>query len=702
MKSRSLLIPALLLALPLSAQDLPEAKAPPQTPASAQPAAPASGQAAPAAANTPAKAPDRSAAYYHYTLAHIYEELATVYGRSEYVSKAVEQYKLALQNDPQSEFLNSELAEFYAKTGRIRDAVLEAQEILKRDPNNLEAHKLLGRIYVRSLGDSQSGQSQEMLKRALEQIREVVRLEPKNTDNYLLLGRLHILAKELDKAEEAFKDALRNDPASEEALTNLAYLYTEQGNFSRAVTTLESVPEAERTGKIYAALGFSYEQQKDYGKAVAAYRKATESDSDNLDWQRGLAQNLFNDGQLKEALEQYQALAEADPQDATTLVRIAEIQRRDGQFDAALESLKKAEALVSNSLEVPYNMALVYQAQGKFDDAVRVYTQLLDRTAKADRNYSESERSNRAVFLERLGDLYRDANQTSKALETFAEMLTLGGETASRGYQQIIETHRTARQWAEALRVAEEAARKFPQDRDLQMQYAAQLADSGKPDEGVARVRGLLKGTPEDREVYLALAQIYSRQRRWKESEEAIAQADKLATTPREKYYAWFMYGSVYERQKKFDQAEEMFKKILSFDPHNAMVLNYLGYMLADRGVRLEEALGYIKEAVARDPASGAYLDSLGWVYFKMGQDVLAEEYLHKAIERLPYDSTVHDHLADLYLKTGRLKEAAAHWERALEEWNRGVPSDADPAEVAKVQKKLEQARVRLAKQVRE
>ena len=687
MKLRCVVFLFLLITLPLGAQQKSEASAPAPPPAQV-PVSP--------------KAPDRSAAYYHYTLAHIYEELATVYGRPEYVSKAVDEYKLALENDPQSEFLNSELAEFYAKTGRVRDAVLEAQEILKRDPNNLEAHKLLGRIYVRSLGDSQSGQSQEVLKRALEQIREVVRLEPKNTDNYLLLGRLHILAKELDKAEEAFKAALKNDPASEEALTNLAYLYTEQGNFTRAVQTLESVPEPERTGKIYAALGFSYEQQKDYNKAVAAYRKAVESDSDNLDWQRGLAQNLFSDGQLKDALEQYKALAEADPQDATTLVRIAEIQRRDGQFDAALESLKKAEALVANSLEVPYNMALVYQAQGKFDNATRVYTQLLDRTAKTDGNYSESERSNRAVFLERLGDLYRDANQTAKALESFGQMVDLGGEQASRGYVQIIETHRAARQWTEAARLAEEAAAKFPQDRDLQMQLGGQLADSGKPDEGIARVRALLKGTPEDRDVYLSLAQICSRLRRWRDAEEAIAQADKLSTTPREKYYAWFMFGSVYERQKKWDPAEEMFKKILSFDPHNAMVLNYLGYMLADRGVRLEEALGYIKEAVERDPQSGAYLDSLGWVYFKMGQDVLAEEYLHKAVERLPYDSTVHDHLADLYQKTGRLKEAAVHWERALEEWNRGLPSDVDQAEVAKVQKKLEQAKVRLARQVRE
>src|SRR5947207_1394751 len=138
--------------------------------------------------------PDRSAAYYHYTMAHIYEELVSVYGRSDLAGKAIEEYRLAIDNDPGSEFLNSGLAELYAKTGRIRDAVTEAQDIIKRDPNNLDAHKLLGRIYLRSLGDMQNGsQSQTMLKLAIEQYQEIIKLAPNNKDNHLLLGRLYRL-----------------------------------------------------------------------------------------------------------------------------------------------------------------------------------------------------------------------------------------------------------------------------------------------------------------------------------------------------------------------------------------------------------------------------------------------------------------------------------------------------------------------------
>jgi len=122
---------------------------------------------------------DRAAAYYHYTLAHMYEEQITIYGRSELANKAMDEYRLAIEADPSSEFLTSALAELYVKTGRIRDAVLEAQDILKRDPTNLEAHKLLGRIYLRSLGDlpgNGNNGSDNVLKLAIEQYEQIVKI----------------------------------------------------------------------------------------------------------------------------------------------------------------------------------------------------------------------------------------------------------------------------------------------------------------------------------------------------------------------------------------------------------------------------------------------------------------------------------------------------------------------------------------------
>jgi len=669
----------------------------------AQQTAPANpAQATPPAAKSPAapRKVDRAASYYHYMMAHMYEEQVAMYGRSDLATKAIEEYRQAIDSDPTSEYLTAALAELYAKTGRIRDAVLEAQDILKRDPSNLEAHKLLGRIYLRSLGDSQEGSgSDSVLKLAIEQYEEIVKLEPDSVDNHLLLGRLYKVNNDLRKAEDEFKTAVKLDPASEEAVTTLALLYTEEEDSTRAAQILTSVPDAARSAKLYSVLGYTYEQQKEYKKAIDAYRKAVDLDHDNLDAIRGLAQNLLNDGQVDAALEQYKIIADANPEDAQTYLRMAEIDRRQGRFDSALDNLKKAQSLVQDSMEVPYNLAAVYQSMGRYDEAAQTLQDLLKKSEKSDGNYTQSEKNNRAVFLERLGTIYRDNNNDQLAIETFKKMVTLGDDNAERGYQQIIDTYREAKQWQQATDAAKEATQKLPNSRGLKMVYAAQLADMGQPEEGLQQVKVLLNGTPADREVYITLGQMYSRLKRWPEAEAALDKAAQLSTKNEDKVYVEFLRGSTYERQKKFDQAEEVFRKVLADDPQNAAVLNYLGYMLADRGMKLDEALIMIKKAVELEPANGAYLDSLGWAYFKLGKFEQAEDNLVKASQHMGVDPTVQSHLGTLYQKTGRLKLAAAHWERAVQEWNKTIPAEVDNDELAKVQKDLESAKVKLAKE---
>jgi tetratricopeptide (TPR) repeat protein len=650
-----------------------------------------------------AKTPDRAAAYYHFALAHMYEEQVATYGRSELANKAIEEYRAAIDADPTSAYLTSGLAELYAKTGRIRDAVIEAQDIIKRSPNNLEARRLLGRIYLRSLGDMQAGSgSESVLKLAIEQYEQIIRLQPDSMDDHLLLGRLYRLNNDLQKAENEFKTAVKLQPGSEEAVTTLAYLYNELGDTARAAQVLSSVPNTQRSAKLYSALGYTYEQQKQYKNAVEAYRHAIEQDRDNLDAIRGLAQNLLNDGQSDAALEQYKVIADANPEDAQTYVRIAEIYRKQGKFDLALENLKKAESMVQDSVEVPYNIAAIYQAQGRYDEAVPIMRDLLKKSEKPEGKYSNGEKSNRAVFLERLGTIYREQGNNPSANETFRQIVALGGdENIERGYQQVIDTWREAKDWQKATDAAKEAVQKLPGSRDLKMVLAAQQADMGDADKALKDVRALLKGeaNSDDRQVYITLAQMNTRLRRFGDAEQALDKAESLSIKADDKEYVWFLRGSTFEREKRYAEAEEQFKKVLASDPEHASTLNYLGYMLADQNMKLEEAFGYIKRAVDLDPANGAYLDSIGWAYFRMGKYELAEENLLKASQKINTDPTVHDHLGDLYQKTGRLKLAASNWERALTEWNRTIAAEVDPADVTRVQKKLDSAKMKLAKE---
>src|SRR5437764_712193 len=570
-----------------------------QAPASSEPKAAESKPASDAhSAHAGPRHVGKAAAEYHCAWAHVYEEQVAMYGRTELANKAIEEYRQAIDADPTSEYLTAGLAELYAKTGRIRDAVMEAQDILKRDPNNLEAHKLLGRIYLRSLGDIQSGNgSQNVLKLAIEQYEQIIKIEPDSVDDHLLLGRLYKVNNDLQKAESEFKTALKLQPDSEEAVTTLALLYTEEGDSTRAAQVLSAVPDASRSAKLYSVLGYTYEQQKEYKKAIDAYRHAIVLDRDNLDAIRGLAENLLNDGQTEAALEQYKVIADANPEDAQTYLRIAEIYRRQGKFDLALENLKKADSMVPDSMEVPYNMAAVYQAQGRYDDAIKLLQELLKKTEKSETGGSQGDRNNRAIFIERLGMIYREQENYPAAVDTFRKMLPLGEENARSGYQEIIDTYREAKQWPQATAAAKEAVKRMPDDRELRMVLDAQLADTGEIDKSVADIRSLLKGGPEDREIYLRLGIIYTRAKRYDDALAALAKAEELSTKPDEKAYVSFLRGDLYQRQKNFDQAEIEFKKVLATtpptDPQAAATLNYLGYMNADRGVKLEESLNY-------------------------------------------------------------------------------------------------------------
>ena len=656
---------------------------------------------APVAAKTPSATPDRASAYYHYGLAHLYEDMAVNAGRSDYATQAVEQYKLALDADPDSRFLQDGLADLYFKIGRIREAVTAAQDQVNKHPDDVEAHTLLGKVYLRSLGDMQSAQSGQMLQLAIAEYEKLAQLKPNDIETRLLLGQLYSFNHDSAKAEAQFKAAQAIDAGSEDVVLNMARLYSEQGDFQRAADTLSSVPVDDRSARIEFALGASYDQLKKPKDAIAAYRRALDLDSENIDAERGLATALLADGQLDESLKIFNEIIAAEPQDAQSQIRISEIQRRQGHYEEALGTLEKAKPLVQDSLELSYNEALIYDTLGRYDDAIRVLNTLVAGSAHADGKYSEPEKANRAIFLDRLGIVYREQNKTSESVGTYKQMIELGGEYARSGYQGQIDAYRDAHQWKEATTVAGEAAKALPKDRSVQLTYASQLADTGQADQGIALAKAQVSSTgnaAEDREAHLALAQIYIRLKRWDDAAAELNKADASASKPEEKLYVYFLRGTLADRQKQYEEAEAEFQKALTIDPQNATILNYLGYMLADRGVRLPEALTMIRKAVDLDPQNYAYLDSLGWVYFKTGQYALAEENIRKANERNNGDPTIHDHLGEVYEKTGKLKMAVAQWERSMTEYAHSLPADADPTDVAKVQHKLENARVKLSK----
>ncbi|MDE1175161.1 MAG: tetratricopeptide repeat protein [Edaphobacter sp.] len=658
-----------------------------------------SAQTTPAADTT--KSVDRSAAYYHYGLAHMYEDMAVNAGRPDFATQAVEEYKLALDADPTSSLLQDGLAELYFKIGRIREAVGAAQDQVKKNPDDTAAHELLGKVYLRSLGDMQSQQSTQMLKMAIAEYEKLAALKPDDVETRLLLGQLYGLNHDSAKAESEFKAAQKIDGGSEDVVLNMYRLYTEQGDFLRAADVLKSIPADDRSARIDFALGATYDQLRKPKDAVASYRRALDDDPDNVDTERGLANALLSDGQLDEALKLFNTIVTAEPQDAQSLIKIADIQRQQGHYDQALATIEKAKPLAQDSVELNYNEALIYDTLGRYDEAIATLRNLLEGTAHTDGKYTDGEKGNRAIFLERMALIYKEQNKTTEAVDVYKQMVLMGGDFARSGYQGQVDCYRDAHMWKEATAIAADAAKAMPKDQSVVLMYAGQLADTGNVKEGVALAKSQLSSSGKaqgDREVHLAMANIYIRMKEWAEANAELGAAESLSEKPEEKLYVYFLRGTLADRQKQYDAAEAQFRRALAIDPQNGTILNYLGYMLADRGVRLSEALTMIQKAVELDPQNYAYLDSLGWAYYKTGQYALAEENIRKANERNSGDPTIHDHLGEVYEKTGKLKLAVTQWERSLTEYSNSLPADADPEDVAKVQHKLDTARVKLAK----
>ena len=648
-------------------------------------------------AQNPSLAPSsRSEAYYQFAMGHLYEQKYETTNDSDYATQAIEAYKKAYALDPKSPVIGERLAEMYWKAQRVHEAITEAQEILKRDPDDVQTRRLLARIYLRSLGDLSSSAQSEMAQRAIEQYREVVRLDPTDAESALWLSRLYRLRNEHDKAEEVLRGVLKQDPENEAAVEQLTQLLLDEGKSSEAVSLLEKITNRSTSPALLDLLGDAYTQTHDLGKAEEAYRKAVDLDPSELSHQRGLAQTLLSEEKYSDALKAYQKLSDLMPDDSDVYLRLAQIYRELHQLDKAEEYLLKARQYAPGSLEVMYNEAMLYEAQGRYEDAIRVLSDAATGL-KSQSSVMPSRRRTLSILYQQLGQLYRDVQNYQAAVFTFEELGHLGDEEDRRARMLIMDTYRAAKDLPKALQTGKEALAKYPSDSGVRSSYALLLGENGQTDEAVKMLRGQLNKSDADRETYLNIAQVYERGRRYKEAEEAAQAAEAIPGEPRDNEMVWFLLGAIYERQKFFDRAEEEFKKALDVNPHNAPVLNYYGYMLGDLGIRLDEAESLVQRALQEEPHSGAYLDSLGWIYFKENKLGEAEATLRKAVERESHDATIRSHLGDVYAKSGRMDLAGIEWEKSLTEWHRALPADIENDKIAEVEKKLSQVKHRVA-----
>ncbi len=627
----------------------------------------------------PKAAEDRAKSYYHYSLAKWYEDTGDL-------PHAVSEMRNALKYNDGSASVRVELASLLEKSGSLREALAEAEEAARLDPKNPEPHWLLANLYFRQQGRDK-GVARDSLKKAVKEL-ESMRLDaPDDERSYFALGQAYLELEEPEKAIDAFEKYESLVPSTDAGYITIAEYYEQRGKHELAAEYLsKALKNQPDSPKSLLMLANIYSTKLDKAKdAVPLYKKLMEQTGENPAIKRQFASALLDTGDYVEAMHTLEEVTRATPDDQEAQILLARAVLGTKDYPRATQVLKDLLDYNPDNLEARFYLGTVYEQSGNPAEAAKVFSLLLDATKSS----AEENRANRLVFQQHLAAAYQDLGENGKAIAIYEGLLKNDPDPNPRLLFLLINAYRINRQLDKALALGKQQFDKNPSDTNIGLVYARTLADAGKTKEGAEILQKMLQADPSNIDIYVNLSQIYLQGKKYADAEKILRRAeDRKLDSERLK----FQLATIYERQKDFDKAESLFKEVLKENPKNAMVLNYIGYMLADRGVRLDEAVKYVEEALALDPNNGAYLDSLGWAFFKLNELDKAEKYLLKAVEIVKNDPVIHDHLGDLYYRTGNL-------ERAQDFWNKSISAGTEPEEIQKVRDKLEKLQETLRKQ---
>jgi len=629
------------------------------------------------AAQAPEEPPAAAAspeAYYRFLLGRHLESQGDV-------ERAVQSYRTAIRTAPHAAEIRAELAGLLARTGRLEDAITEARAALTVDAGNREAHRVLGTLLAAAVdAGTPRAQRERRLREAITHLERARRGDGVQIDPSveLTLGRLYIGSGQPENAVDLLRELVDDYPTTTEAWALLSEAHAAAGHSEAAARALEEGVAFDP--RLLLGLAELHERQERWIDAAEAYERAASFGPPSRELKGRWAGALLN-APGEESAERARALLEeivADaPGDDRAFYMLSQAHRKLKAYDAAEAAARRVIALQPQSLWGPYALAQVFEDR-------REYARVVETLGPALETWTPSRSAPEAhglTLLTHLGFAQLQLGRHEDAIATFARARGLA-DAPSGVAVYLAQAYVAARRFDEALGVLEPLRAERPRDYRVTQLTARALAGAGRSGEAVDLLRAAIADAPAP-ERYLLLSQVLSEARRRDEAHELLVEAS--ARFPADLSIP-FQRGALYESAGQTDRAEAAFREVLARDPRHAPALNYLGYMFAERGIRLDEALSLIERALAIDPGNGAYLDSLGWAYYQLKQFDRAHFHLARAAERMPANSVVQDHLGDALAALGRREEAIAAWSRAL-------AGDRESVEVAAIEGKIRRAR---------
>jgi len=568
-----------------------------------------------------------------------------------------------------------------AQTSYLRKAAEEVGKARQIAPENLDVLRGVGLVYLEL-----ASQDPSALPTALHALETVHQQDPDDVQTAINLGRIYLDQQQPAKAAAVFRELIAHAPQQRAAYALLVEALLRDDKAKEAETVLSQILDFE-PGALEARLTLAELQgrRNDYAAVLATLRAAPEPGRADPRLQRQLAWAYYLTGDIDQALATVEPLLRSpssgsDPDDVQLLLLKGLTLAAQGHNQEAGELLEKLRSARPTDSALATILSKVLERAGRPEEAARVLADLDANLAKAGKQ--EEERQARLA----LAQAYYDAKQWDRVGETLQPLLRLGPKDAAHEPALLLAADALVQRksYDEALKLLDKG-QSNPPSASLAAKRAEVLFRTGRDAEAVRQLGDL--AAAKDPLAALAAAETYQRLEKYPESIpvlEALLARENPGLQPAGAKAARFLLGAAYERSGRREQAVAEFRRLLGIDPDYHAALNYLGYMFAERGENLDEAQKLIEKAVALEPDNGAYVDSLGWVYFRLGRLEQARAALERATRLETSDGTVQEHLGDVYAALGQPRQAGEAYRRALE------LTSGDPAKVDEVKRKLD------------
>jgi len=578
--------------------------------------------------------------------------------------QAINRIDRVIEQNPANPVLLYERSLILLDASRIERAETELKKLVHNSPDFYDAQRLLGRVLLDRSG-GQAGKVED----ALVHLQAAFRINPDDIGTGMTISQILVSTSRVEEAEKILSSILERTPDNRAVNYNYAQVLTKLGRGSESRPYLERVVTADPTyAPAVSQLLDLYQRQSEWAKAATLLEPLVEDQPLNVDLQKQQAFYYLRAGMSEKARDRFEDLIKADPKDERSRFYLAEALNDLDDFSAAEAIYRKLIDKNPSDPELLISFALNQMAQRRLDDAAQTFKTILalDKVPENARALAETQ----------LASIEYQKGNLDEAAQRAQKQLILRDQPNIQAINIALDVYRKQESYGQALALLSPLLKKFPEDPFLNARQVEFMLRSGETDKARAAATTQLRAGKQNS---LAVAEAYAQVRKF---DEGLALLEQLRKSKPDDIDVLFQTGALYERSGKFDSAEKIFLQLLEKDARNAQTLNYLAYMWAERGQNLERAEEMLLMATDLEPRNGAFIDSLGWVYFRQNKLDLAERHLKDAARLLPRDATVQEHLGDVYAKRG-------DYPRALEQYRNALKLDPDEQAIAQLHTKI-------------